>query len=371
MMTELRVTPDDLESYGKLVNRVGDQGVRADKYLSRYSDLGSADGLLIKIINPASHSAIYSAHQVLENLQKAGWRSYHGLQGAAVYYRKTEHKTAAKVDATYPKAARPGSHLTDLGSAPVQTHHFEDQEDPLTYLKEPDVGEVEASAGPMDDVTSLFEAVAPSTTVVEFVKMVTGHDPAEQAGEWFGGDWKAYAECGGAFENIGAMMNSVSTNIQQGANELRDSWQGNAADAAQGFFSNLSTAVGQQDTVFSTIGAEYKKAAAGVAKLAEDGAGLYKGMIDHAIIGSIALAAAAASSETVLGGAVCGGTAAAEAALIVEDYEKFSKLREIGTGICNGYVGVVHGQVGQMSLFSRFPLPDTGYDSPMESGYAH
>jgi hypothetical protein len=246
-------------------------------------------------------------------------------------------------------------------------HRFKEQEDPLTLLKEPEAGEVEGASGPLDDITAVFEALSPSTAVVGFITMVTGHDVAEEAGEWFGGDWKSYAECGGAFENIASMMSTVSTNIQQGANELGDTWQGNAGDAAQVFFNSLGSSVGQQDTVFSAIGGEYKKAAAGVAKLAENGAAIYTGMIDHAIVGAVAMAATAASSETVLGGEVCGATAAIEAAEIVEDYERFSNLREIGTTLCNAFVGVVHGRVAETSLFQRLPLPATGYESPMES----
>jgi hypothetical protein len=367
-MTELRVKADELDSYGKLLDRVGDQAVKAQKYFSEYSDLGGGKGLFIKVVDPASQTAVGAAKNVLAHLERAGRRSNNGLRSAAVYYRKTEHHIAAKADAVYPEAARPGArHDIAMGTAPVRTHGFKDREDPLSHLKEPEVDEVEAAKSPMDDITAVFDAIAPSTAVVNFIQMITGYNPAEQAGEWFGGDWKSYAECGGALENIGKMMNSASTNIQEGANELGDTWQGNAGDAAQGFFTDLSTAVGRQETVFSGVGEEYKKAASGVARLAETGAGLYKGMIDHAIIGAVAMAAGAASSETVIGGAAGGITAAVEAALVYEDYEKFSKIRELGTAICNTFVGAVNGKVGETSLFTRFPMPSTGYEHPVDS----
>lgn len=367
-MSGLSVEPDDLDSYGKLLDRVGDQAVEARKYLDKNSKLAGGEGLFIKIMDPASHHAVYTAHEVLNHLEKAGRRSNTGLTDAAVYYRKTEHETAARVDAAYPKAARPTSHNVDLGIAPVQTRHFKDKEDPLSHLTEPEAGELpESPKSPLDHLTAAFEAISPSTAVIGFLEMVTGHNVAEEAGEWFGGDWKSYAECGSAFENVGSMMNSISTNVQEGANELGNSWQGNASDAAQVFFNQLGASVGQQDTVFSTVGGEYKKAASGIAKLAEEGAAIYKAIIDHCIIGAMAIAAGAASSETGVGGLIGGGTAAYEAYEVLEGYEKFSKIRETGTILCNTFVAVVEGRVSDLSMFQKYPLPATGYESPMES----
>jgi hypothetical protein len=367
-MSGLSVEPDDLDSYGKLLDRVGDQAVSAQKYLDKNSKLAGAEGLFIKIVNPASHHAVYAAHEVFNHLEKAGRRSNTGLTDAAVYYRKTEHETAARVDATYPKAARPLSHNVDLGIAPVQTHHFKEKEDPLTHLTEPEAGDLpESPKTPLDHLTAAFEAISPSTAVISFLEMVTGHNVAEEAGEWFAGDWKSYAECGNAFENVGSMMNSISTNIQEGANELGNTWQGNAGDAAQVFFNNLGASIGQQETVFSAVGGEYTKAASGIARLAEEGAALYKAIIDHCIIGAMAMAAGAASSETGVGGLIGGGTAAYEAYEVLEGYEKFTKIRESGTILCKGFVAGVDGRVSDLSMFQKYPLPAAGYESPMES----
>lgn len=365
-MTEFHVVPADLDGYGKLIERVGDQAEAAQRYVDGYDELGDTKGLFIKMVDPASHHSVWTAKEVLDHLGSLGYKSGRSLDDAASYYRDTEAHVAAHVDASYPAVRRPTSHNIDLGIAPVQTTHFKEREDPLAHLKEPEASELVESTSPLDNLTAAFEHLSPSAAVMSFLQMVTGHNPAEEAGEWFGGDWKSYAECGGALENVGSMLNTVANNVQEGVNELANSWHGNAADSAQAYFTGLASATGQQEIIFSELGAQYKNAATGIARLADTGAQLYNAMIDHCIIGAAAAAAGGASSETGIGAAVGGGIAAYEAVRVIETYEQFSNIREVGTTICNTFTGAVQGWVAGTEGFRKYPLPDTAYESPME-----
>lgn len=365
-MAEFQVAPQDLDGYGKLIERVGDQAESAKKYLDSYGELGGATGFFIRLVNLESRHSVWTAKQVLSHLEDLGYKSSKNLENTATHYRDTDKSIAARVDTTYPAGRRPTSHNIDLGIVPVQTSHFKEHENALGHLTKPESSELVESTSPLDNLTAAFERLSPSAAVMSFLQMVTGHNPTEEAGEWFGGDWKSYAECGGALENIGRMLNAVGNNVQEGANELGNTWRGNAADTAQVYFNGLASASTQQAVTFSELGEQYKKAATGIARLAETGAQLYNAMIDHCIIGAAATAAAAASSETGVGAVIGGGVAAVEAAQVIETYEKFSNIRETGTTICNTFIGAVQGWVSGTEGFRKFPLPGAPYESPME-----
>jgi hypothetical protein len=372
-MTTLSVVPDNLEKYGSLLTRVSDDAEEAQSYADDHSaDFGGISGRIWSSIIPSHDDAIEATKRMLKHLKTIGEESNKSLGETANYYRMTEEKIAAKVDASYPTrspALSPQeltlSHYQEMTGQALATQNFTDIKDPRSALKEPESVELDAFAKFVSNPGGAFDYLSPSNAACKLIELIIHHDPIEWLTEWFSGDWKKCYECGDALQNVGMMTELVAANTLRGANELRETWMGNAADAAWTYFEGLSTAMGEQKEVLDQLGQKYKMTAMGICRLQETAVGIYKGMIDAALVAMAAGSAGVATSETGVGAAIGGLVAGVEAARIWEMWERLKMIPEKATQVGNSFVGFAQSATSKTAHFAQHPLPAAGYKSPM------
>ncbi|ASQ97286.1 hypothetical protein [Streptomyces sp. 11-1-2] len=102
----LRVTEDDLDSYGKMVKRAGSDALDAQQYVAKYCRIDTpAQGLFIEAFN-IHGSLVPKVENVFKRLHTLLDSSATELKDSATYYRKTDLKHAASMDATLPETKR-------------------------------------------------------------------------------------------------------------------------------------------------------------------------------------------------------------------------------------------------------------------------
>lgn len=309
---------------------------------------------------------------MLKHLGTIAVESDAALSKTADYYRHTEHAVAARVDATYPAVPSRLSRrdLTESGyegltGRPLATYGFADAVDASSVLTEPESPELSAFENFEMNPGSLFDYLSPSNAALHVVEVVIHHDPLQWFTEWFAGDWKKTYEYGKVLENVGTMMGAVSTNIHRGVNELRETWTGNAADAAYRYFDDLATAVDEQQELLAQLGEKYKKTSMGILRMQDTALSIIKGMLDAALIGAIGASGGAATAETGAGALVGGLIVGVEAARIWEMWERLKMIPDKATLSMNGFIGFLLAATSKMTHFGQHPLPATGYRSPV------
>ncbi len=146
---------------------------------------------------------------------------------------------------------------------------------------------------------------------------VLGFDPVAEMQNWFTGDWEPLAQMQEVLTNASNALHDNATNVQSGATNLNDFWQGYAGAAAYVYFSDTAAAIDGLRGPLQQIGEAYKTMADAVWSVGEAISGTLKGMIDSAIIAGVAAAAGTATAETGIGASVGYGLAGLEAVNIL------------------------------------------------------
>ncbi|HZG07320.1 MAG TPA: hypothetical protein VE546_27780 [Streptomyces sp.] len=102
----LRVNPDNLKDYGRMIARARDDAQEGKDYLNRYGDVPSTvQGLFTRPFD--FHGTLKGdVERVLSRLRSLLDASSKELNRSADYYRNTDLEEAARMDALLPKSKR-------------------------------------------------------------------------------------------------------------------------------------------------------------------------------------------------------------------------------------------------------------------------
>jgi hypothetical protein len=215
-------------------------------------------------------------------------------------------------------------------------------------------------ANPLD----AFNYLSPSAWINDAIANLTGVDVFGWCTDWLTGDWEAIWKFGDAMINLAECLQDLGIDIQHGAIDLGGSWDGNAADAAYQYFSNLAAATSGQQIALREIGENYHKAALGAWQMSNQLGNILQALADKAVIAGIAWAAGTATAETGIGAIAGYGVAAWQVIDMLELVNKASTIINTGGSVILGIFG------GGMDLgykggdLSAVPLPATGYTTP-------
>ncbi|MDQ0990936.1 hypothetical protein [Streptomyces sp. V3I7] len=101
-----KVVPDDLEAYGKMIDRAGQDALQGKAYLNRHSEISTQDQGLFTRPFDFHDSLRADVADVFDRLHSLLDASSRELVRSAGYYRDTDQAEAAKVDAVQPPSKR-------------------------------------------------------------------------------------------------------------------------------------------------------------------------------------------------------------------------------------------------------------------------
>lgn len=235
---------------------------------------------------------------------------------------------------------------------------FTEPRDPAVHLTSPAARSETIWGQPFSNPGSVFDWFSPTHIINEFIKQAAGYDVVGDAAKVFGGDWEAIWQAAGAIANLADAIQDIGINVAGGNLDLDPQWDGNAADTAYVYFTDLGSALSAQKESLSALSDSYLKAAEGAYRIAESFSGVLKDIGDAAIMGVIAASAGTATIETGVG-AVAGYSFAAYQAYKIYNLGADAKLI-ISTGYnqINFLTGIIQSWSADTGALSRHPLPN-------------
>ena len=225
---------------------------------------------------------------------------------------------------------------------------------------EPDDSVTNGFVNPLD----VFNYVSPSAWVNDIIEKVSGVDIFGLATDAFTGEWGALYKFGDALGCLAEFMQQVGIDVQRGALDLDQGWDGNAGDAAYNYFTGLAVACSAQQLALREAAKGYHEAARGAWQLSNQLGNLLQAIADKAIIIGISAAAGTATAETGVGAVVGYGVAAWQVIDLLNLVNRASTIiNTAGTVIMAAFGGgmTIAGQGGDLS---SVPLPAAPYAMP-------
>jgi hypothetical protein len=175
---------------------------------------------------------------------------------AAAYYRQTDSRAVARLDATLSPVDDPGKHGAGAARADpaLGASAFADRTRPGDRYLLPADHQAEYRYGfsnldtlsPTSDIRELIWKV--SEIAVDLGLLAHPYDVIDEAVKPFSGDWTAFAACADVFQHLAEALGDAGGCVLDGVRLLPGVWTGNAADqCATGlarFAGDLSAAVG-------------------------------------------------------------------------------------------------------------------------------
>ncbi|MDH6281559.1 hypothetical protein [Prescottella agglutinans] len=179
-------------------------------------------------------------------------------------------------------------------------------------------------------------------------------NPIDTIADWVAGDWAAVQEAGRAVKSLGDFNALMSEALSSATSTAVQSWEGEAADSAAGYFDELVRAVESQQYAIKSLGDELETAAFGMYEFSQSIKGLLGTATDLMIQFLIELAAAGASTfaaATGVGAIITAGTWAAALATGWKVFQTIQKIFDVlnkafmgaqaVTGLVTGYMGAI------------------------------
>lgn len=216
----------------------------------------------------------------------------------------------------------------------------------------------------LESVIGISQYLSISYWVGEAINLFFDVNPFEWVAEQFAGDWEAVQKAGIAMGNLGEFSVDYSVAISSGLSAVAHDWQGNAADAANTYFSGLANTVKGQESSLSSLGREFKSAAVGMYETANAIKDLLETLLDLLIAIGLELAAAAATSWTIIGPILSGAAAAATVTKALGVWGKMLEAHSWAWTAAQAVVGVTAGYLSTLGDIEKHALPESNYDHP-------
>ncbi|MEV5613217.1 type VII secretion target [Streptomyces sp. NPDC052225] len=103
----LKVTPSDLEGYGRQIGRAAEDVVAFKGHCSKYTRIGASSQGLINLALTTHAATVQEVTGAFDKLYDILTAASAELEKTAAYYVRTDRAVAARVDATYSQVKRP------------------------------------------------------------------------------------------------------------------------------------------------------------------------------------------------------------------------------------------------------------------------
>ncbi|GLL05114.1 hypothetical protein [Dactylosporangium matsuzakiense] len=236
-------------------------------------------------------------------------------------------------------------------------------DDATQYLQAPEAPAPSIGKGWVD-FAEIGSALSPTYWGNELIKEMTGFDLFGSVGKFVAGDWEEMAKAGIALGNLADFCRAEGANLQQIATKLDAGWDGNAADGAYEYFTNVATTVMQLQEPLAGAPEKYIETAKGMWQLGSQATNLAEALVDSLIVAAAAAAAGTALVETGVGAVVGWGIAAIEIARAIQMISKLTAIAVTADMIVMTFISMIKMLENQISGFERFVLPADAYTFP-------
>lgn len=287
------------------------------------------------------------------------------LSGSAVEIGRTadeydtdDDEAAAELDAAFP--VEDGAHVSRWSQAVYTT-------------APPSVLDVQGPTAPSearefeDYVAEILTTdwLSPSAAVNQLIDFFFDVDPVEAVVKNFSGDWNSMYLCASALDNLGAYFKGMGVMVPQTASIGINTWTGNVADAALGYFSRLGAQCTPWMDAVQYPGNSYRLVADSMKMWAEALGSAMTTIMDALLFAIVCAAGGTALIETVVGAII--GYLAMFGGLGVVAFNVY-RVTDILAEAYDAIIalGAVIGTVSQLMVPGEITFtPPTAYDNTL------
>lgn len=234
--------------------------------------------------------------------------------------------------------------------------------DPTTVLVPPSDAPVIPDL--VNNMLGFSQYISPSYWVNQCIAMASGFNVLETVTKTVAGDWNAVSQAGRALELLGSYHNELAAELRVATTKVGADWEGGAADAASGYFTDLADALDDQATQMKNAGNQYLSVSAGMEQSAVAIDSLLRSAMDWLIIAAASAAATAAASWTGVGLLVGGTATVASIARAATLLKQVKDAHDLAVLMANGATGLIAGYLGAIKGFESTALPSS-YDNTL------
>lgn len=345
------INPTTLDTHSAKLSALADAVATADSY--------AADHLVIGLVDTSFTFAgvIGDCDKVREalllmqkDLTSALQASSLELGGTARRSRELDDALEAQLDSAYPGTVDPAARLS-LPSA--QTIYMTPSE-PGALLTAP------VDEGVEDLFTQILgvDWLSPSYWLMEIMNSLLTWDPVDLISKKFSGNWNALFTYESALNNLGRFHKAQGDNIAHEMSMTANSWEGEASDAANAFFTAMAATARTTGDDLIRIAPEFATLARAMKKLGENVGGLMTSAMDAMLVAAVIYAAGAATAATGVGAIVgaLGGSAALVTAVVMLD-KAWTAISTV--------MGIVTALSMAIEFFSTYDVSESAYSKPL------
>ncbi|MFT4259965.1 hypothetical protein [Microbacterium sp.] len=270
----------------------------------------AADHMTLEILDTSFvySKAMFAANETVEALQSyftalntALTASATELEGTATRSLELDDAIEAELDREYPDAGTSPGPTTPAGDASSGSVH--NAVDELT----PPATEV-----PEDLVATILTTdwLSPLSALAQVLDWIFDWDYLDVIAKNFSGDWNKLYEVSDALKHLGAYTRVQGDNVRHEMAVTAGSWSGEAATAANVFFTDMADNLRDAGTKIAELGPEFEAVSRGMISTASLVSDVFAKILDAALVAAICIAAGTVSIETIVGGILgylCGG----------------------------------------------------------------
>ncbi|RFS85685.1 WXG100 family type VII secretion target [Actinomadura spongiicola] len=215
----------------------------------------------------------------------------------------------------------------------------------------------------LDISLSITDFVSPSHWLLWAIDKICGVNPAEWLAQQLAGDWESISKFAGSLGHVGEFYTEYAKGLREGQATMLKSWDGNAADACDKYFTELANAIEKQVEPIQRIAGEIQSAAYGVWSLSKAAVSGLEALMDLAVMIAIEAAAAAAVSWTVVGPSVAMAVIMAQIGLAIQKWLKIIGYVGLAVAAVFTVVGLLVGGLAALCGLDSQPYPKGSYDN--------
>ncbi|RKS74949.1 hypothetical protein BZB76_3473 [Actinomadura pelletieri DSM 43383] len=215
----------------------------------------------------------------------------------------------------------------------------------------------------VDVSLSLTDFVSPSHWLLWAIDKICGVNPAEWLARQFAGDWESISKFSTALEHVSEFYTEYAKGVREGQATMLKSWDGNAADACDKYFTEFANAIDKQVEPVQRVAGEVRSTAFGAWSSAKAAVSGLEAVLDLAVMVAITAAASAATSWTVVGPSVGMAAIMAQIGLAIQKWLKVISYVGLAIAAVMGTIGVLVGALASICGLDSQPYPKGSYDN--------
>ena len=345
------ISPAALDTHAATLTALSEAVAKADAYANEHLTIELVDTSFTFAGVIGDCQRVLDALLLLQqDLAGALGASATELSGTASRSRDLDDALEAQLDSAYPGEIDPSAHQ----SVPTGRAVYMTPSAPADSLTTP------VDDGVEDLVSQILggDWLSPSYWVTEIMDLVLSWNPVEVVSKNFSGNWNALFTYESALANLGRFHKAQGDGIGYAMSVTANTWEGEAAEAANIFFTSMASSARASGDDLIRIAPEFAILARAMKTTGDNIGGLLRSAMDAMIVAAVIYAAGVATSATGVGAiiAAAGGSAALVTAVVLLD-----KAWDAVSGV----MAIVGALSMAIEFFSTYDVNQSVYSKPI------